>query len=1488
MPSGIDAALRGLEGRGLDKAAPKKAAEPKKASIAPPTVDLKAEGLEGCKARVAEAEKKIAAQQAKIAALPPTKSNKMKHAELKRDLEELQRDPNYRGALAIVRAKEEEERERRRGERDREDEEALMGGGFAKKGVAAAPAAASGASKPAAKASAAASAAAAADAGTFEVDAEVVAVVNSAVEGSADAQEKLRQGAGVIKYTTDVKEEVATMAKATIDKLSLGLKRASLRDGALRTIRALLWNPPAILPVLPTVFGLLEETGLKSEPGGKATELASFVIRAGPNSKAMPELVLPELLAHIGTAAGGRWKVKVGCLGLLREAMHRMREPECCPQQLGLLMPQVTTALRAAVGDARKDVKKAAEDLVAHIGRDMVESPEIRGLADDLVGCIIQSENMQRAADTLQRLGNTTFMNTVDAASFALLFPIVSRAMRENSLEAKKKGAQIVGASVNLIAAPEFLTPYLPELMPLLRDCLMHASHDVEREAAKTFGLLAAGLPKLCDEDIMPYLLEQLQNKTGNADESEVDRRGAAHGLTEVLLKRPDLLAQTLHQTVLPRVSGGATPESKAGALALFQFLPHLGAARFLPHLTKCLPALLRALQEDTEVVTKQAKRAVEVLVEEFGPTYPRLMLPPMQDALFFDTEDAQDLAMQLFFMLCDKIQEAVKFGQDFTTVESIPTSQRRALLSSIYIARTDPNPSVRRNATLLWKERVQSGPKAKAEILPQLLQHLKELKGSGKPVRVAAANACLAELKSSGDVQDDTLDGVEPLPFVTPEAEGGASVEVSAEATPAPPPSRMELLRTRVQELLPSVPLPGPIQRYVHAVVLSCCLESKNMADAVAAADAELKPVVPLTASSALAHFKLSDLLGQIFEGVPDAVSNDAPEERPTGDCLLRVEKLMLMYGGGHTLLKDTTLELMKGHRYGVVGRNGAGKTTLMSTLASGAVKQIPKWLKTLHVKPEVLVEASDLTAVEFCRRHNPEESGSSEDQLHAALAEVGFPKGMQEKNVSELSGGWRMKLLIASAMMRDCDLLLLDEPTNHLDAASVQWLEQYLRSLTKSTVMVISHDPNFLNNVCTDIIQYSTERTLEYFAGNFDSFRRHFNIVSDEEAEALLLGQDTTDFQLQGVERGVGKESIPSANGTEQAGQEDASLGLKAGLLDKAAKISFPIPGKLQGHSTGKPVLELKSVYFTYEDEGEAYTLRDVSCRVGLGSRIGIVGVNGAGKSTLLSLLCGEMQPSHSPGGKPPGEVYKHRNLRMAYIAQDHMFHLEEFLHSSPYIYVQKRYQNGYDEALQQRLTKPSSEDEAKQRKELAARWGKYGREAKQVVGRQIRGNETLYEVEWMDLDDPKQNTLEPVSKLKKLGVLGFARAYDERTAAQAAGIDQRPLSAKEIVKHFEQFGLDEELVTNRNIGTFSAGQRSKLTLGAAFWTKPHLVALDEPTNYIDMETLDSLAKGLNRFKGAVLVISHSSEFVDRVCEETWLVEGGSVTRCNEKAKK
>lgn len=146
-------------------------------------------------------------------------------------------------------------------------------------------------------------------------------------------------------------------------------------------------------------------------------------------------------------------------------------------------------------------------------------------------------------------------------------------------------------------------------------------------------------------------------------------------------------------------------------------------------------------------------------------------------------------------------------------------------------------------------------------------------------------------------------------------------------------------------------------------------------------------------------------------------------------------------------------------------------------------------------------------------------------------------------------------------------------------------------------------------------------------------------------------------------------------------------------------------------------------------------------------------------------------------------------------------------------------------------------------------------------------------------MDLCE-KQNTLEPIAKLRQLGVERMATALDERLASVAAGSDVRPLTQREIVKHFENFGLVEELIARRSISSFSSGQKSKLMIGAAFWTKPHVVCLDEPTNFLDFETVAALARALRAFRGGVVIASHNEGFLAGICNEIWSVEDHEVT--------
>ena len=189
-----------------------------------------------------------------------------------------------------------------------------------------------------------------------------------------------------------------------------------------------------------------------------------------------------------------------------------------------------------------------------------------------------------------------------------------------------------------------------------------------------------------------------------------------------------------------------------------------------------------------------------------------------------------------------------------------------------------------------------------------------------------------------------------------------------------------------------------------------------------------------------------------------------------------------------GKVLLKPTNLRLVRGGKYGVVGQNGAGKTTLLTRLAAGDIHGWPKDLRCVFVQHEVLaaVETSVLGFVEARAR----EVGADASDATPCLEAVGFTEDSMRKTVAQLSGGWRMRLALARAMLQKADLLLLDEPTNHLDVGAVEWLASHLKSLRNTTVLVVSHDYDFLADVATDIVHFE-DQCLTAHEGGFAGFR-------------------------------------------------------------------------------------------------------------------------------------------------------------------------------------------------------------------------------------------------------------------------------------------------------------------------------------------------------------------------------------------------------------
>jgi len=406
----------------------------------------------------------------------------------------------------------------------------------------------------------------------------------------------------------------------------------------------------------------------------------------------------------------------------------------------------------------------------------------------------------------------------------------------------------------------------------------------------------------------------------------------------------------------------------------------------------------------------------------------------------------------------------------------------------------------------------------------------------------------------------------------------------------------------------------------------------------------------------------------------------------------------------------------------------------------------------------------------------------------------------------------------------------------------------------------MVISHEPKFLNKICTDIVAYQ-DKKLIYTEGNFDTFAAQRGLKTDE-IHALLSGNLSLDTEKE--------------EGNDTGSDEPVPV---PAVIAGPPKITFPIPGSVEGvKSNTRSVIDIKNMWFRFSKDKD-YLIKDFTGKLSLSSRTGIVGKNGCGKSTLMTLLCNELNTTENPDGKC-GDVIRHCNLRVAYMKQDHLKTLGPYFDTSAFNYIIERFKNGYDGELQKRLIEPEDEEEANRRKQLARTHGKYGNEVEALIGRTKSGNTLMYEVKWKNLDDTKQNTQEPITKLRAMGLDKVVIACDERMAAKAAGLDQRPLSRREIVKHCEAFGIDEEMCCNRQVRSFSAGQKVRLSLAAMFWTKPHFIAVDEPTNYLDVETVESLAKALQNFRGGLIMIEPKTEFLHRICNETWTLENGTVT--------
>ena len=218
---------------------------------------------------------------------------------------------------------------------------------------------------------------------------------------------------------------------------------------------------------------------------------------------------------------------------------------------------------------------------------------------------------------------------------------------------------------------------------------------------------------------------------------------------------------------------------------------------------------------------------------------------------------------------------------------------------------------------------------------------------------------------------------------------------------------------------------------------------------------------------------------------GVEEVVEEDHDDLAVLCDC-----SFSLAYGN-RVLLHNTKLKLKRGKCYGLIGPNGAGKSTLMRSIAAELVEGFPKEIRSVYVECDVSATDADKICWKFIQE-DPMLTDKTEEEVVGMMRSCSFEDVLIYGPVGSLSGGWRMRLALSRAMLKEPELLLLDEPTNHVDVHGVAWLTKYIQDLSDKSIssMIVSHDTVFLDNVAQDCCHYEKNRKLKVYKGNLSEF--------------------------------------------------------------------------------------------------------------------------------------------------------------------------------------------------------------------------------------------------------------------------------------------------------------------------------------------------------------------------------------------------------------
>ena len=508
----------------------------------------------------------------------------------------------------------------------------------------------------------------------------------------------------------------------------------------------------------------------------------------------------------------------------------------------------------------------------------------------------------------------------------------------------------------------------------------------------------------------------------------------------------------------------------------------------------------------------------------------------------------------------------------------------------------------------------------------------------------------------------------------------------------------------------------------------------------------------------------------------------------------LLTISNLSIAFGH-HRLLDNANLSLDKKQRVGLIGRNGEGKSTLLAildqkiTADEGDFRARPGLnIALLNQTPDpvenesvfdlvarglgdtgsVLAEhhqVSTMTAIDHVQLKRLDELQQILDNSDGWNAHARINKTLSRLNlnaddrVSALSGGWQRRAALAQALVCNPDLLLLDEPTNHLDTDAIVWLERQLLKF-KGAILFVTHDREFLQNVCTDILELDRGKLVNWPGSYSDYLSRKAAALEQERRQNAVFDKKLAKEEAW-IRQGI------KARRTRNEGRART---LQKMRTEQARRRNKPSNARLEiskGSESGKIVIEAENINFKINQQ---IIVRDFSSRIIRGDRIGLIGPNGIGKTTLLKILLKEIEPQ-------TGSVQHGSHLKVA----------------------------SFDQSRAQ-----------------------------------------------LDL---------------------------EKTIVEMIGQGREQISINGKDKHVISYLADFLFAPDRArspIKSLSGGERARVLLAMLFSKPVNLLVMDEPTNDLDIETLELLEEQLLQFKGTLLMVSHDRRFLDNVVTSTLSFEG------------